>query len=112
MALRARSWTRWAFFSKPLVVFLNQTLVFRQKLLAKRGLHFIAQLVGQVTPNPPEHIFGIHTLGWLFFTTLDAIGAVARRTRRLGAGACSRLCPTAIAASHLSRLVGSLKQCV
>src|SRR5262249_19516128 len=112
MVLRARSWSHRSFFSQPLIIFLNQTLVFRQKLLAKRGLHFIAQLVRQMAPNPSEHIFGIHTLRWLFFTTLNTIGAVARRTGSLSAAAGSRLCPTALAASLLSRLARSLKQCV
>src|SRR5215510_11816034 len=108
MALGAISRTRRPFFSQTLIVFLNQSLIFGQKLFAERGLHFIAQLIGQVAPNASEHIFGIHTLRWLFFTTLDAIGAITRRTGSLSACACSRLCPTAFAASLLSRLIRSL----
>src|SRR5437016_1347817 len=57
-----RLWPPRAFFRQPLIVFLNESLIFRQELLAERGLHLVAQLLGQMAPKAAEHVFDV---GWL-----------------------------------------------
>src|SRR4051812_5920617 len=108
----ARSGSRWSFLRQPLVIFLNQPLIFRQELFAERSLHFVTKFVGQMAPNPAEHVFHIHTLRWLFIAPLDAIGAVARSASGRVAATPFRLCGAATVSftPSLPRFVGLLEQ--
>src|SRR5882724_11009540 len=76
---RWRLWRGGAFFGESFIVFLDQTFVFGEELLAERGLHFVAALFGQVAPNSPEHVFDVGCLRLFLRAPLDAIGAVAGR---------------------------------
>src|SRR5436190_22607306 len=84
-----------AFFGESFIVFLDQTFVFGEELLAERGLHFVAELFGQVAPDSPEHIFDVGGLGLLLGTPLRAIGAVAGRADGCSAAAVAGLSRTA-----------------